>query len=53
MGTRLVEGGHIGLEDAGEVLLVEDEQMVEPLTPPTPQKALAESVGAWSMKGRL
>jgi hypothetical protein len=29
MGTRLIEVGNIGLKDACELLLVEDEQVVE------------------------
>ena len=31
MGTSLVEGDHIGLEDAGELLLVQDQQVIEAL----------------------
>lgn len=53
MGTRLVEVGHIGLEDTGELLLGEDEQMVEALTPRAPQEPFAESVGAWGVERRL
>ena len=49
MGACSVEGGHIGLEHSGELLLVEDEQVIEALPAYAPQKALAVGVGARSV----
>lgn len=48
MGTRLIEVGHIGLEDAGELLRVQNEQVIETFTTPTAQKASTVGVGAWN-----
>ena len=53
MGTSLIEVGDIGLEDAGELLLVQDEQMIETLSTYAPQEALTVRVGAGSMERRL
>jgi hypothetical protein len=48
MGTSLIEVGNIGSEDATELLLVQDEQVIETLPAHTPQEALAAGVGARS-----
>jgi hypothetical protein len=40
MGTRLVEVDSIGLEDTGELLLVEDEQVIETFTTHTPKTSV-------------
>ena len=53
MWTRLIEVGNIGLEDAGELLLVQNEQVIETFTTRTSQKAFTVGVGAWSMEWRL
>ena len=52
-GSGLIEGGDIGLENPGELLLMQDEQMIEALTTHTPQKALAVRVGTRSVIRRL
>ena len=53
MGSCLIEVGDIGLEDAGELLLMQDEQVIEALTTHAPQEALTVRIGAWSMEWRL
>ncbi len=53
MGTSVIEVGDIGLEDAGELLLVQDQQVIETLTTHAPQKALTVRVGRRGMKRRL
>jgi hypothetical protein len=47
MGTGPIEVGNIGLEDAGELLLMKDQQVIEALTAHAPQKALTVRVGTW------
>ena len=53
MGSGLIEVSDIGSKNARELLLVQDEQMIQTLTPYTPQETLAARVGAWGMVGRL
>jgi len=53
MRSCLVEVRYICIEDALELLLVEDQQVVEAFLPHTPQEAFAERIGSWRMKGRL
>jgi hypothetical protein len=47
----LVEVGHIGLEDALELLLLQDQHVVQTFLPNTPQEALADRIGAWCIIG--
>ena len=42
----LVEVGHIRLEDALELLLLKDQQMIEAFLPDAPQEALADRIGS-------
>src|SRR5215467_8793828 len=49
----LVEVSHIGMEDALEVLLLKDQQVIETLLPHAPQEAFADCIGAGSVIGRL
>ena len=51
MWSCLVEVRHIGIEDAVELLLLQDEQMIESLTPHTAQEALTDGIGAWGVIG--
>ena len=46
MRSSLVEVGHIGIEDAVELLLMQDEQMIEALTPHTAQETLTDGIGS-------
>ena len=48
MGSGLIEVGDVGLEDPGEVLLVQDEQVIETFTTHASQKAFTVRVGARS-----
>src|SRR5215470_1631723 len=47
MRSGLVEVRHIGIEDALELLLLEDEQVIEALTPHTTQIAFTDRIGPW------
>jgi hypothetical protein len=49
MRSCLVEVGHIGLEDALELPLLQDQQVVQTVLPHTPQEALADRIGSGSM----
>jgi hypothetical protein len=53
MRSCLVEVRHIGIEDALELLLLQDEQVIEALTPHTAQKAFTDSIGPWCVVGRF
>ena len=46
MGSCLVEGGHVGIEDTVELPLMEDEQVIEALATYTAQEALTDGIGA-------
>jgi len=47
----LVEIGDVRLEDALELLLLKDQQVVQTCLPHTPQKTLADGIGSWGMNG--
>jgi len=49
----LVEVGHIGIEDALELLLLKNQQMVEAFLSDAPQKAFADRIGSGSMNRRF
>jgi hypothetical protein len=51
MRSCLVEVLYILIEDALELLLVKDQQVVEAFLPHTPQEAFADSIGSWCVKG--
>jgi hypothetical protein len=53
MGSCLVEVGHIRLEDAVELPLLQDEQVIEALTPDTAQKPLTAGIGSRGVVGVL
>src|SRR5438105_15472022 len=53
MRSCLVEVRHIRIEDALELLLVKDQQVVEAFLPHTPQEAFADCIGSWCVKGRF
>jgi hypothetical protein len=47
----LVEVRHIGIEDAVELLLLQEKQLIEALTPHTAQEPLTDGIGAWGVIG--
>jgi hypothetical protein len=47
MRSCLVEVRHIGIEDTLELLLLQDEQVIQTLSPHTAQKALTDGIGAF------
>ena len=49
MRSCLVKVGDIRIEDVLELLLMQDEQMVEALTPDTPQEAFTDGIGTWTV----
>ena len=49
MGSCLVEVRHIRIEDALELLLMEDQQMVQAFLSDTSQEALADGIGSGCM----
>ncbi len=51
MGSCLVEVVHIRLEDAVELPLLQDEQVIEALTPHTAQKPLTDGIGSRGVIG--
>ena len=53
MGSSLVEVHPVLIQNALELLLVEDEQMVEACLPHTPQRAFADGIGSWCMIRRF
>src|SRR5260370_41608416 len=48
-----IEVRHIPIEHTLELLLLEDQQMVKAFLSYTPQKAFADRIGSWCMKGRF
>jgi hypothetical protein len=48
-----VEVVHIRVEHAVELLLMQDEQMIEALTPYTAEESLTDSIRAWGCTGYL
>ncbi len=53
LGSCLVKVRHIGIEDALELLLLMNQQMVETFLPYAPQEALADRIGSGSVIRRL
>ncbi len=53
MRSCLVEVDHIRIQNALELLLLQDQQMVETCLPDASQEALADGVGSWCMNRRL
>ena len=53
MRSCLIEVRHIRIEDALELLLTKDQQVVEACLPHTPQEAFADGIGSWCVKGRF
>jgi hypothetical protein len=51
MWSCLVEVRHIGIQDAVELLLMEDEQLIEARTLHTAQEPLTDGIGAWGVIG--
>ena len=49
MGSCLVKVRHIGIEDAVELPLMEDQHMVQAFLSDAPQEAFADGIGSWSM----
>jgi hypothetical protein len=52
LGSCLLEGGHRRLEDAVEVPLVKDQQVVQACLSDAPQRAFADRIGAFRMNRR-
>jgi hypothetical protein len=50
MWSCLIEVGNVGLEDAEEVLFMEDQQMIKAFPAYTPQEAFTVRIGTWSME---
>jgi hypothetical protein len=48
-----VEVHHLGIEDALELLLLQDEQVIETLATHTAQKAFTDGIGPWCVVGRF
>ena len=46
MGSCLVEVGHIGIEHAMELPLMQNQQVVQTFLPYAPQEALADRIGS-------
>ncbi len=53
MRSGLIEVLHIGLKDTMQLLLLEDEKVIETLSPHTPQKPFTNRIGPWRMAGRF
>ena len=53
MRSCLVEVRHIRIEDALELLLAKDQQVIEAFLPHTPGEAFADCIGSWCVKGRF
>ena len=49
MGPCLIEVGHISIEDALELPLVKNQQVVQTFLPHTPQEPLADRIGSGSV----
>src|SRR5260370_41977460 len=52
MRSGLIEVLHIGLKDTIQLLLLEDEKVIETLSPHTPQKPFTDRIGPWRMVRR-
>src|SRR5215467_28000 len=53
MGSCLVEVGHIRIEHALELLLLQDQQMVETFLPYAPQEPFTDGIGAFRVNRRF
>lgn len=53
MRSSTVKVFYIGIEDALELLLLEDQQMVQAFLSHTSQEALADRIGTWGLNRRL
>ena len=53
MGSSLIEVGSIRQQNAEELLLMQDEQMIQTFTTHTPQKPLTVCVGSGSVERSL
>ncbi len=53
MRSCLVEVGHIGIEHALELLLLQDQQVVQALLSYTPQETLTDGIGSGSVNWRF
>jgi len=49
MRSYLIEVRYVGIEDALELLLMKDQQMVQAFLPHTPQEALTDRIGSGSV----
>src|SRR5690348_11458052 len=47
MRSSLIEVQNIGLEEAGEVLLMEDQEVIQAFSPHASQKTLTDSICSW------
>ena len=47
MRSGLIEGLHIGSKDTLQLLLLQDEQVIQTLSPHTAQKPFADAIGLW------
>ena len=52
MRSCLVEVGHIGIEHALELLLLQDQQMIQAFLTNTSHEAFTDRIGAWRMNRR-
>jgi len=53
MRSCLVEVAHIRIEDALELPLMKDQQLIQAFLSGTPQEALADGIGSWGVIGRF
>ena len=53
MGSCLIEVGHLSIEDALELPLVKNQQVVQTFLPHTPQEPLADRIGSGSVRRGL
>ncbi len=53
MRPSLIEVLHIGTKDTMQLLLLEDEKMIEALSPHTQEKAFTDRIGPWRMVRRF
>jgi hypothetical protein len=51
MGSCLIEILDVGTQDTMQLFLMEDEQVIQALSPDTPQKAFTDRIGARCMRG--
>jgi hypothetical protein len=51
MWSRPVEMRDVGMQDTMHLFLMEDQYMIQALSPDTPRKAFTDGIGAWCMRG--